>query len=164
MKRVLRGWKTQVVRDWLQNNQENITVAGVHKAIAKEHGDEIRLSLVTSTFRRLAYIPGAYRVAGKRGKQKIYERVPGVNLREVRNYAAIAKGKVVIPSKKIKSQRTASHELSTLQIGRGIMAYIHDLESKLDMRLADLEATRKALKQAEHERDVAQVIKRIPRP
>ena len=58
----VKGWKTKVIRDWLQNNKENVTVAGVHKELAKKHGDEISLSLVATCFRRLAFFPGAYKI------------------------------------------------------------------------------------------------------
>ena len=128
----VRGWKTKVVRDWLQNNQENITVAGVHKELAKEHGDEIPLSLVATCFRRLAFFPGAYRIIGKKGKnQKIYERVSGVNLKAVGQSGDRRRTpKHTTPSKKKKVQPVDTQQLSAQVLGEGILAYVKKLKAE----------------------------------
>ncbi len=128
----VRGWKTKVVRDWLQNNQENITVAGVHKELAKEHGDEVPLSLVATCFRRLAFFPGAYRIIGKKGKnQKIYERVSGVNLKAVGQSGDRRRTpKHTTPSKKKKVQPVDTQQLSAQVLGEGILAYVKKLKAE----------------------------------
>jgi hypothetical protein len=128
----VRGWKTKEVRDWLQNNQENVTVAGVHKELAKEHGDEIPLSLVATCFRRLAFFPGAYRIIGKKGKnQKIYERVSGVNLKAVGQSGDRRRTpKHTTPSKKKKVQPVDTQQLSAQVLGEGILAYVKKLKAE----------------------------------
>jgi hypothetical protein len=128
----VRGWKTKEVRDWLQNNQENVTVAGVHKELAKEHGDEIPLSLVATCFRRLAFFPGAYRIIGKKGKnQKIYERVSGVNLKAVGQSGDRRRTpKHKTPSKKKKVQPVDTQQLSAQVLGEGILAYVKKLKAE----------------------------------
>lgn len=128
----VRGWKTQVIRDWLQNNQENVTVAGVHKELAKEHGDEIPLSLVSSCFRRLAFFPGAYKIIGKKGKnQKIYERVSGVNIKAVGKSGDRRRApKYTVPSKKKKVQQVDTQKLSAQVLGEGILAYVKKLKAE----------------------------------
>ena len=128
----VRGWKTKVVRDWLQNNQENVTVAGVHKELAKEHGDEIPLSLVATCFRRLAFFPGAYRIIGKKGKnQKIYERVSGVNIKAVGQSGDRRRTpKHTTPSKKKKVQPVDTQQLSAQVLGEGILAYVKKLKAE----------------------------------
>lgn len=127
-----RGWKTQVIRDWLQNNQENVTIAGVHKELAKEHGDEIPLSLVSSCFRRLAFFPGAYKIIGKKGKrQKIYERVSGVNIKAVGQSGDRRRApKHTVPSKKKKAQQVDTQKLSAQVLGEGILAYVKKLKAE----------------------------------
>ena len=128
----VRGWKTKVVRDWLQNNQENVTVAGVHKELAKEHGDEIQLSLVATCFRRLAFFPGAYRIIGKKGKnQKIYERVSGANIKAVGQSGDRRRTpKHTTPSKKKKVQPVDTQQLSAQVLGEGILAYVKKLKAE----------------------------------
>ena len=128
----VRGWKTKVVRDWLQNNQENVTVAGVHKELAKEHGDEVPLSLVATCFRRLAFFPGAYRIIGKKGKnQKIYERVSGVNIKAVGQSGDRRRTpKHTTPSKKKKVQPVDTQQLSAQVLGEGILAYVKKLKAE----------------------------------
>ncbi len=129
----IRGWKTKVVRDWLQNNQENVTVAGVHKELAKEHGDEIPLSLVSTCFRRLAFFPGAYRIIGKKGKnQKIYERVSGVNLKAVGQSGDRRRTPkhISTPSKKKKVKPVDTQKLSAQVLGEGILAYVKKLKAE----------------------------------
>ena len=128
----VRGWKTQVVRDWLQNNKENVTISGVHKELAKKHGDEISLSLVATCFRRLAFFPGAYRMIKKEGKdQKIYERVSGVKIKAVGQSGDRRRTpKHTAPSKKKKAQPVDTQQLSAQVLGEGILAYVKKLKAE----------------------------------
>jgi len=128
----IKGWKTQVVRDWLQNNKENVTVAGVHKELAKKHGDEISLSLVATCFRRLAFFPGAYRMIEKKGKnQKIYKRVSGVNIKAVGQSGGRRRApKPPAPSKKKKAKPVDTQQLSAQVLGEGILAYVKKLKAE----------------------------------
>ena len=129
----IRGWKTKVVRDWLQSNQENVTVAGVHKELAKEHGDEIPLSLVSTCFRRLAFFPGAYKMIEKKGKnQKIYKRVSGVNIKAVGQSGDRRRTPkhISVPSKKKKAKPVDTQQLSAQVLGEGILAYVKKLKAE----------------------------------
>ena len=129
----VKGWKTKVVRDWLQNNKENVTVAGVHKELAKKHGDEISLSLVATCFRRLAFFPGAYRMIEKKGKnQKVYKRVSGVNIKAVGQSGdrRRAPKHISAPSKKKKAKPLDTQQLTAQDLGEGILAYVKKLKAE----------------------------------
>ena len=133
MKKV-RGWKTQVIRDWLQNNKENITISGVHKELAKKHGDEISMTLVATCFRRLAFFPGAYRMIENKGKnQKTYKRVSGVNIKAVGQSGDRRRTPKHIssaPSKKKKAKPVDTKQLSAQVLGEGILAYVKKLKAE----------------------------------
>ena len=129
----VKGWKTKVIRDWLQNNKENVTVAGVHKELAKKHGDEISLSLVATCFRRLAFFPGAYKMIEKKGNnQKIYKRVSGVNIKAVGQSGDRRRTPkhIGVPSKKKKAKPVDTQQLSAQVLGEGILAYVKKLKAE----------------------------------
>jgi hypothetical protein len=129
----VKGWKTKVVRDWLQNNKENVTVADVHKELAKKHGDEISLSLVATCFRRLAFFPGAYKMIETKGKnQKIYKRVSGVNIKAVGQSGDRRRIPKHISASSIKKKANPvdTQQLSAQVLGEGILAYVKKIKAE----------------------------------